>query len=163
MSFTMPHKENGACDRVNQSHSSISSHTPVLGLTDSVEFHIDSINVLKQEPCLCTRQKSLCKHYLLSAQYRFSICKKLFFVLCRLWFLSLSKHVLISRHEKCVIFQKIWFGNVIFSSEVRISAARHKQVVIPSDWIKNKPSSFQIVAPDNKLQSETCFSSFIHL
>merc|ERR1711962_144900 len=67
-----------ACDRVNQSHSSISSHTPVLCLsrTDSVDdaFHIDGVNVLEQKPCLCTRQKSLCKHYLLSAQYRFSIC-----------------------------------------------------------------------------------------
>lgn len=75
-----------ACDRVDQSHSSISSHIPelCLSLTDSVDdkFHIDSVNVLKLKPCLCTRQKSLCKHYLLSAQYRFSICNKLCFVLC---------------------------------------------------------------------------------
>lgn len=40
---------------------------------DSVDdFHIDSVHVLKQKPCLCTRWKSLCKHYLLSAQYRLS-------------------------------------------------------------------------------------------
>lgn len=67
-----------ACDRVDQSHSSISSHIPelCLSLTDSVDDV--SYQQCKQKPCLCIRQKSLCKHYLLSAQYRFSICNKLF-------------------------------------------------------------------------------------
>lgn len=65
-----------ACDRVDQSHSSISSHIPklCLSLTDSVDDV--SYQQCKKKPCLCKRQKSLCKHYLLSAQYRFSICNK---------------------------------------------------------------------------------------
>lgn len=62
-----------ACDRlVAHSHSSFCSHTP-----SADEFHIEPVNVLKQKPCLCSgQQKSLCKHYLLSAQYRFSVCNK---------------------------------------------------------------------------------------
>ena len=66
-----------ACDRVDQSHSSISSHIPelCLSLTDSVDGI--SYQQCKQKPCLWKRQKSLCKHYLLSAKYRFSICNKL--------------------------------------------------------------------------------------
>lgn len=67
-----------ACDRVDQSQSSISSHIPelCLSLTDSVDdaFHINSVN----RNLVCVKDKRiLCKHYLLSAQYRFSICNKL--------------------------------------------------------------------------------------
>lgn len=45
-----------ACDQVDQSHSSISSHMPelCLGLTDSVDDV--SYQQCKQKPCLCKRQ-----------------------------------------------------------------------------------------------------------
>lgn len=69
-----------ACDQVDQSRSSFSSYIPnlCLSLTDSVndEFHINSVNVVKTETLSVYKTKSLCKHYLLSAQYRFSICNK---------------------------------------------------------------------------------------
>lgn len=69
---------NCACDRVAQSDSSISGHIPklCLSLTDSV----DNVSYkVYTETCVCQRkgQESLCKHYLLSAQYRFLICNRL--------------------------------------------------------------------------------------
>ncbi len=111
-----------ACDRVDHSHSSISCHIPelYLSLTDSVSDV--SYRQCKQKPCLCERQKSLCKHYLLSAQYRFSICNKLSCV---------EHHFFKSSHYHHIA--NVWY---FIKSRIKVRTrltTHHKCTVIPSD------------------------------
>lgn len=69
----------GACDEVNQSHSSNVSHNPEPCESQRFNWSVSyqDCKMFLMSPCQCTRQKSLCKHYLLSAQYKFSIGNKL--------------------------------------------------------------------------------------